>query len=1555
MAIASGAACNPGQTSSEHNEPKTQVATPVATTAKSLAAAAGGHVSAVDARGVPTFIWAVGEHAAEPADTAETAAAHHLSKFAAAQGLSRNDLDTAELRILKNLGEGGYLAKYKQSISGIDVYPVEAAVLMRRNFELVAVSGHLYPVDLAKDSGGQGISYQQAVARSLSEQLALPIRDGDIIDAHDDRGDYRRFTISDSTGVNLPEGVNVKRIYYSGTPKLEPAYFVEFYAGMATSNDSVAFRYIISARTGETLYKRDLTAYDSYLYRVWADTTGNGRPLEGPIQDFAPHPTGVPDGTMPALIPSNLVLMEGFNNNPSGQADPWLPNNARESSGNNVDAYSDDNQPDGYSNGDLRAVPTADGEFDRTFDFDVEATANDDQIMASVTELFYVNNWLHDWWYDSGFDEAAGNAQENNFERGGIGGDPINAQAQDNVAGGSRNNANMATPADGMSPRMQMYQWSGPTDARLTLTPGGQRNVGTAAFGPGNFNITGPMILGVDGTAPVNDGCTAPVNNVFGRIVLVDRGACNFTLKVENMQNSGAIGVIVANNAPGVNPPTLGGASAAVTIPVLSVTQADGQAIRALLAAGAVTGNMYRLVGIDRDGSMDHTVVAHEWGHYIHHRLQNCGTPQCGAMSEGWGDWNSIYMVLREGDDLDGAYATGAYATRSFGDNYFGIRRTAYSADFAKNALTFRHIQDGEPLPSSPLSPGGANSEVHNAGEIWSTMMWEAYTSLLRQADGSAGAPTFNQLQRRMGDYVVAGLLLSPLDATILETRDSILAAAAARNVTDLNILAQAFARRGAGSCAVGPDRESDDFVGVTEDNSVRPRVVLGTISFDESLRSCDDDGVLDAEERGRLLINVSNPSPVTLTDLVVTVTASEAAVLFPAGTTVNVAALGPFESQTIELTISLDDNLSGRSTLTLNVQTQSGLACESTLSSTVTARVNYDTTRTSTVDDVEADESFWERDGDLVEFVWNREQIQRFAHAWHGADLGTSTDVRLESPSLNVSTTEPFVISFDHRHSFEADTVLWDGGLIELSPDDGVTWNDINQYVDPTYTGVLGSTSGNPLGGRAAFSGENTSWPNRDHVELVVGNGLAGQTVRIRFRIGTDGAVGAYGWEIDNIGFGGIDNTPFNVLVDDTTICPQPLVADAGEDQTVDPLDVVFLSGEGSTSEFNLPLTFGWRQTSGPTVSINGADTSRPFFTAPETGAAASIAFELTVSDGTLTSTDSVTINVNESAPLVADAGDDQTVDARVRVVLDGTGSHTDAALPLTYAWTQTAGPMVSLSNSTGAVVTFEAPAAVAEATFTFELAVSDGTRTVSDSVNVVVRAVGPVAANAGNNQVVDVGDVVILDGSGSTSSGAPLTFTWTQSGGPDVSIENATGAVARITAIASTAGMTLELTLTVSDGVRSDTDTVTVMVNPAEVVDLTADAGSDQSVKAGAVVALDGSASRSTVNKPLTFAWAKTSGPAVTLSNPTGAATTFTAPSADVASVLVFELTVSDGTLSKTDTVTVNVAAREATPPTEEEDGGCGCNTSESKADGASALLALGALALIFSRRRR
>src|SRR5204863_8219160 len=86
---------------------------------------------------------------------------------------------------------------------------------------------------------------------------------------------------------------------------------------------------------------------------------------------------------------------------------------------------------------------------------------------AAVVNLFYWNNYMHDYLYRLGFDEAAGNFQQQNFTGQGQGGDPVIADAQD---GSGTNNANFSTPPDGQSGRMQMFLWDGGYDGDFDQT-----------------------------------------------------------------------------------------------------------------------------------------------------------------------------------------------------------------------------------------------------------------------------------------------------------------------------------------------------------------------------------------------------------------------------------------------------------------------------------------------------------------------------------------------------------------------------------------------------------------------------------------------------------------------------------------------------------------------------------------------------------------------------------------------------------------------------------------------------------------------------------------------------------------------------------------------------------------------------------------------------------------------------------------------------------------------------------------------------------------------------
>jgi Ca2+-binding RTX toxin-like protein len=102
--------------------------------------------------------------------------------------------------------------------------------------------------------------------------------------------------------------------------------------------------------------------------------------------------------------------------------------------------------------------PRPDGGAALNFDFAFDDTQNPSTYLsAATTNLFYVSNIVHDIHYQYGFDEASGNFQVNNYGNGGLGNDPVGANAQAGANLGYANNAFMATPPDGMSPTMAMF------------------------------------------------------------------------------------------------------------------------------------------------------------------------------------------------------------------------------------------------------------------------------------------------------------------------------------------------------------------------------------------------------------------------------------------------------------------------------------------------------------------------------------------------------------------------------------------------------------------------------------------------------------------------------------------------------------------------------------------------------------------------------------------------------------------------------------------------------------------------------------------------------------------------------------------------------------------------------------------------------------------------------------------------------------------------------------------------------------------------------------------
>ncbi len=113
-----------------------------------------------------------------------------------------------------------------------------------------------------------------------------------------------------------------------------------------------------------------------------------------------------------------------------------------------------------------------------------------------------------------------------------------------------------------------------------------------AAFNPpAPITVTADLEYVDDGAgASDNDGCEPLVGFTPGNIALIDRGTCNFTIKVVNAQNAGAVGVKVVNDRPGLL--VMGGADPTITIPSVILFQSDGDDLKAALQNGAVNGTI---------------------------------------------------------------------------------------------------------------------------------------------------------------------------------------------------------------------------------------------------------------------------------------------------------------------------------------------------------------------------------------------------------------------------------------------------------------------------------------------------------------------------------------------------------------------------------------------------------------------------------------------------------------------------------------------------------------------------------------------------------------------------------------------------------------------------------------------------------------------------------------------------------------------------------------------------------------------------------------------------
>jgi RHS repeat-associated protein len=384
-----------------------------------------------------------------------------------------------------------------------------------------------------------------------------------------------------------------------------------------------------------------------------------------------------------------------------------------------------------------------------------------------------------------------------------------------------------------------------------------------------------------------------------------------------------------------------------------------------------------------------------------------------------------------------------------------------------------------------------------------------------------------------------------------------------------------------------------------------------------------------------------------------------------------------------------------------------------------------------------------------------------------------------------------------------------------------------------------------------------------------------------------------------------------------------------AGPDQEIE-LPTNTLTLNGSASDDGLPdganFTTKWTKVSGTgTVTFGNANslTTSVTITGAPANAVNTYVLRLTVSDSQFTLTDDVTVTLQpDNFPPTVSAGADKAITMPDNTVtLDGsvTDDGRPVGVPLSVSWAKVTGPGTVTFGSPGQAVTTATFGATGS--YTLRLTANDGKVTRTDSVVVTVNPdnFAP-TANAGANQTITLPNTVNLAGTVTDDgkpAGSALVVMWGKVSGPgDVTFSPPN---APFTVAGFTAAGTYVLRLTASDTQLTDTDDVTVTVNPQPATNQapSASAGPDRTVTLPAnTVTLNGIVSDDGLpaGATLTSTWTRVSGPGtVTFGSPNSSVTTATFT---VAGTYSLRLTASDSLLTKTDTVTVVVNPSNVAP---------------------------------------
>jgi PKD repeat protein len=405
-----------------------------------------------------------------------------------------------------------------------------------------------------------------------------------------------------------------------------------------------------------------------------------------------------------------------------------------------------------------------------------------------------------------------------------------------------------------------------------------------------------------------------------------------------------------------------------------------------------------------------------------------------------------------------------------------------------------------------------------------------------------------------------------------------------------------------------------------------------------------------------------------------------------------------------------------------------------------------------------------------------------------------------------------------------------------------------------------------------------------------------------------------------DNLGDSGSATVQITV---NPAVVNQPPIANAGANQTITlPTSTVTLTGSGTDASGTI-TAYAWTEQSGPLGdAISNPSTANTNITGLVQGV---YVYRLTITDN-LGDTGSATVQITVNPavvniPPVANAGPDQTITLPTNsVTLNGSASSDPDGTIAGYLWTKISGPtQFTIVNNTSASTIVNNLTA---GSYSFQLKVTDnGGAIAMDTIIVTVNPAPvnqPPIANAGAAIIITLPtNIANLDGSASTDpDGTIASYVWSQVSGP--STATIASASTAKTGISGLQQGVYVFSLLVTDNLgATNSNTVTVTVNPAPIIPPVANAGSSSTITLPTnSINLNGSLSSDPDGTIVSYSWTQISGPSsATILGGTLATATATNM---VAGVYTFQLTVTDNSgASASASVKITVAASGALPP--------------------------------------